>query len=64
MPIRRRIVLVQLPIPQPGLELARGNVPLAAGYLKMYARNRGLEEHFEIEIFPPEPPFEESPSGP
>ncbi|MES2792049.1 MAG: radical SAM protein [Planctomycetota bacterium] len=54
MPTRRRIVLLQLPIPQPGLEPARGNVPLAAGYLKMYARNRGLEEHFEIDIFPPE----------
>lgn len=54
MSTRRRIVLVQLPIPQPGLEPARGNVPLAGGYLKMYARNRGLEEHFEIELFPPE----------
>ena len=53
MPPRRRVILVQLPIPQPGLEPARGNVPLAAGYLKMYARNRGLEEQFEIEIFPP-----------
>ncbi len=53
MPVRRKIVLVQLPIPQPGMEPARGNVPLAAGYLKMYARKRGLEEHFEIEIFPP-----------
>ena len=50
---RRRIILMQLPIPQPGLEPARGNVPLAAGYLKMYARNRGLEELFDIEIFPP-----------
>lgn len=53
MPLRRRIILVQLPIPQPGLEPARGNVPLAAGYLKMYARNRGLEEFYDIEIFPP-----------
>ncbi len=53
MSTRRRIVLVQLPIPQPGLDPARGNVPLAAGYLKMYARNRGLEEFFDIEIFPP-----------
>ena len=26
---------------------------MAAGYLKMYARNRGLEELFDIEIFPP-----------
>lgn len=53
MSSRRRVLLVQLPIPQPGLEPARGNIPLAAGYLKMYARNQGLEEHFDIEIFPP-----------
>ncbi len=50
---RRSIQLVQLPIPQPGLEPAKGNVPLAAGYLKMYARHCGLEEFYEIEIFPP-----------
>ena len=50
---RRSIQLVQLPIPQPGLEPAKGNVPLAAGYLKMYARHCGLEEFYDIEIFPP-----------
>ena len=50
---RRSIQLVQLPIPQPGLEPAKGNVPLAAGYLKMYARHQGLEEFYDIEIFPP-----------
>lgn len=49
----RSIQLIQLPIPQPGLEPAAGNVPLAAGYLKMYARLRGLERFYEIEIFPP-----------
>lgn len=38
---RRSIQLLQLPIPQPGLEPAKGNVPLAAGYLKMYARRAG-----------------------
>ena len=54
MSTRRRVLLVQLPIPQPGLEPAKGNVPLAAGYLKMYARNQGLEDQFEIEIFPTE----------
>lgn len=53
MPIKRRVVLVQLPIPQPGMESARGNVPLAAGYLKLYAQQNGLEEHYEILIFPP-----------
>lgn len=50
---RRRVVLLQLPIPQPGLEPARGNVPLAAGYLKMHARARGLESKFDVEILPP-----------
>jgi radical SAM superfamily enzyme YgiQ (UPF0313 family) len=50
---RRSIQLIQLPIPQPGLEPAPGNVPLAAGYLKMYARLCGLERFYEIEIFPP-----------
>lgn len=53
MSSRRSIQLVQLPIPQPGLEPAKGNVPLAAGYLKMYARRRGLEEFYDIELFPP-----------
>lgn len=50
---RRSIQLLQLPIPQPGLEPAKGNVPLAAGYLKMYARRRGLEQFYDIELFPP-----------
>lgn len=50
---RRSIQLLQLPIPQPGLDPAKGNVPLAAGYLKMYARRRGLEEFYDIELFPP-----------
>jgi radical SAM superfamily enzyme YgiQ (UPF0313 family) len=48
----RRIVLVQLPIPQPGIEPARGNVPLAAGLLALYARRQGLDAQYEIEIFP------------
>jgi radical SAM superfamily enzyme YgiQ (UPF0313 family) len=49
---RRRILLIQLPIPQPGMEPAEGNVPLAAGYLKLLARLRGLEEWYEIDILP------------
>lgn len=53
MSIRRSVQLLQLPIPQPGLEPAKGNVPLAAGYLKMYARRRGLDEFYDIELFPP-----------
>lgn len=49
---RRRIVLLQLPIPPAGHEPIRGNVPLAAGYLKLLARLRGLEADYEIEIVP------------
>jgi radical SAM superfamily enzyme YgiQ (UPF0313 family) len=49
----RRILLVQLPIPQPGIEPARGNVPLAAGYLKLFATQRGLGRYYDIEILPP-----------
>ena len=37
---RRHVLLVQLPIPPPGPGPIRGNVPLAAGYLKLLARNR------------------------
>ncbi|HBH54478.1 MAG TPA: hypothetical protein DDY91_21560, partial [Planctomycetaceae bacterium] len=50
---RRRILLIQLPIPQPGQEPAVGNVPLAAGYLQLLARQRGLETQYDIEILPP-----------
>jgi radical SAM superfamily enzyme YgiQ (UPF0313 family) len=50
--VRRRVLLIQLPIPQPGMEPAEGNVPLAAGYLKLLARLRGLEQAYEIDILP------------
>lgn len=53
MSSRRRILLIQLPIPQPGQEPAVGNVPLAAGYLTLLARLRGLESQYDIEILPP-----------
>jgi radical SAM superfamily enzyme YgiQ (UPF0313 family) len=49
---RRKVVLAQLPIPQPGLVPGRGNVPLAAAYLKLYAERRGLDATHDIEIFP------------
>jgi radical SAM superfamily enzyme YgiQ (UPF0313 family) len=48
--IQRSILLVQLPIPPVGPEPIRGNVPLAAGYLKMYAQQRGLESHYQIDL--------------
>jgi len=34
------------------MEPAQGNVPLAAGYLKLLARLRGLDETYEVEILP------------
>jgi len=49
---RRRVLLVQLPIPPLGPQPIRGNVPLAAGYLKLFARARGLEQYFDIDIMP------------
>ena len=49
---RRRILLVQLPIPPVGPGPIRGNVPLAAGYLKMFAERRGLDAEYEIDILP------------
>jgi radical SAM superfamily enzyme YgiQ (UPF0313 family) len=49
----RNVLLVQLPIPPVGPEPIRGNVPLAAGYLKLYARLHGLESNYNIDIFPP-----------
>src|SRR6476660_7338143 len=48
----RKVILVQLPIPPVGPQPIRGNVPLAAGYLKLFARLRGLESHFDIHILP------------
>jgi len=52
MPALRRVLLVQLPIPPVGPGPIRGNVPLAAGYLKLLARRRGFESSYEIEILP------------
>jgi radical SAM superfamily enzyme YgiQ (UPF0313 family) len=48
----RRILLVQLPVPPPGAETVEGNLPLAAAFLKLYARRQGMQRDFEIEIFP------------
>lgn len=49
---RRRIVLAQLPIPPLGPAPIRGNVPLAAAYLKLFAEQQGLGDRFDIEILP------------
>src|SRR5439155_13398947 len=49
---RRTAVLVQLPIPPLGPEPIRGNVPLAAAYLKLFASSKGLDTFFDIDILP------------
>src|ERR1700752_1780796 len=51
--LRRSVWLVQFPIPPVGPEPIRGNVPLAAACLKLWAENRGLREHYDIQLFPP-----------
>lgn len=50
---RRRVLLVQLPIPPLGPGPIRGNVPLAGAYLKLYADTRGLGHDYAIDVFPP-----------
>lgn len=49
----RTVLLVQLPIPPAGPTEIVGNVPLAAGYLKLLATQRGLDGDYGIQIFPP-----------
>lgn len=49
---RRRVLLCQLPIPPVGPTPVHGNVPLAAGYLKMYAELKGVGERYAIDILP------------
>src|SRR5436305_11163069 len=48
----RSVLLVQLPIPPLGPAPIRGNVPLAAAYLKLFAEGKGLGAFYDIEVFP------------
>jgi radical SAM superfamily enzyme YgiQ (UPF0313 family) len=48
---RCTILLVQLPIPPLGPTPIRGNVPLAAAYLKVFAERKGLGHFYDIEVF-------------
>jgi radical SAM superfamily enzyme YgiQ (UPF0313 family) len=50
----RSVCLVQLPIPPLGPEPIRANVPLAAGYLKLWAERQGLGTFYDIQVFPPQ----------
>ena len=47
----RRILLVQLPVPPPGAQTMEGNVPLAAAFLKLYARRQGIGTRFRDRHF-------------
>ncbi len=49
----RKILFAQLPIPPLGPSPIRGNVPLAAAYLKLFASQKGLLSFYDIELFPP-----------
>jgi radical SAM superfamily enzyme YgiQ (UPF0313 family) len=48
----RLVLLAQLPIPPSAPGPIEGNVPLAAAYLKLFARRQGLENSFSIELLP------------
>lgn len=48
--MRRKLIFVQLPAGSFLFDKNWGNVPLAAGYLKAYARERGLADAFSMEI--------------
>jgi radical SAM superfamily enzyme YgiQ (UPF0313 family) len=50
--MRRRALLVQLPIPPAGHAPVKGNVPLAGAYLKMYAELKGVGERWQIDLLP------------
>lgn len=49
---RRQVLFVQLPIPPAGPTPIVGNVPLAAGYMILYARQARLDKDFEFRILP------------
>lgn len=53
MKSRRSVLFAQLPIPPAGLAPIVGNVPLAAGYLILHARQHGLESDYDFAILPP-----------
>ncbi|MFO1063239.1 MAG: radical SAM protein [Pirellulales bacterium] len=50
---RRTVLFCQLPIPPAGPSPIVGNVPLAAGYLILYARLHGLADAFDFQILNP-----------
>jgi hypothetical protein len=51
---RRTVLLVQLPIPPLGPSPIRGNVPLAAAYMKLFAEKKGMGTFYDIDLLPTE----------
>src|SRR6516164_6224597 len=47
----RTVLLVQLPIPPLAPHPIRGNIPLAAAYLKLFAERKGLADCYRIDVF-------------
>ena len=53
MNARKRLKLVQLPVPPPAAMAATGNVPLAAGCLGVATRVHGFSDRVQVEVLPP-----------
>jgi hypothetical protein len=51
--MNRFVGLVQLPVPDPDPASRKANVPLAAGYLKAFARKLDLPSPVDIRLLPP-----------
>src|SRR6516164_5615966 len=49
---RRTVLLAQLPIPPLGPDPVRGNVPLAAAYMKLWATKHHLDADYDIQVLP------------
>ena len=50
---RKKLRLVQLPVPPPAALAATGNVPLAAGCLGVATRVHGFSERVDVEVVAP-----------
>lgn len=50
---RKKLRLVQLPVPPPAALAATGNVPLAAGCLGVAAKVHGFEDRVDVEVVAP-----------
>ncbi|MDY7031764.1 MAG: cobalamin-dependent protein, partial [Thermodesulfobacteriota bacterium] len=48
--MKKKVLLVQLPMPQFAYHKLWGNIPLGGGYLKASALNAGLSDLFDIKL--------------